>query len=295
MTCKTRAPMRISFAGGGTDVEPYASEHGGCVISAAIQVYAYAEYPSKQHEPSELEKTVARHFEKEASKLTITSEALPMSGLGGSASCFVVGIKAIRPDLEGNELAELAFHLERNVMCVRGGKQDQYAAVFGGLNYMTFGKVVEVQPLDIPEGLEDLLLLVYVGKRKHNGHDIIKDQMERDNLDNFNDQKKIVNEMRRAIKIKDITYFGFLLEEAWESKVCFSPYIETKEIRAFHTDCLRSGAIGSKLTGAGGGGYMLLMENPLEDGNLRSYLGFVCEPKIDFSTVKFDTEGAKCL
>ena len=282
----TRAPLRISFAGGGTDISPYCDEYGGCVLSAAIQIYAYANYPTPNRQPSRLELIIGDGL------LKVTPEALPMSGLGGSASCFVAGIKAVRPDLGSGEIAESAYHLERDVLGVLGGRQDQYASAFGGLNYMEFGAKVELESLSVPEGLDKLLVLVYLGRRNHDGTDIIKDQMERGNLANFATQKEIVKAMKMAVTSKDLLSFGNLLEMAWESKVRFSPYIATDEIREFHKKALENGAMAGKLTGAGGGGYMLLMQHPEKKGELIHYL---ISERIDFLNVKFDMEGVKCL
>jgi len=288
---KTKAPLRISFAGGGSDIEPYCSEYGGCVLSGTIDIYAHAEYPSEPHEASALEETICCYFGEEPQFLKVTSEAPPMSGLGGSASCFVAGIKAMKPKLEPQEIAELAFDLERNIMGVAGGKQDQYISALGGLNLLKFDKnSVSYDSVLIPEGFEELLLLVYMGKRNHSGADIIKDQMMRDNLENFALQKKIAEQMKDALNRKDITRFGFLLNMAWLSKLRFSPYVATPKIKSFYKWFMNHGAIGAKLTGAGGGGFMLLMENPNFKGRLRKALR---DKGIDYIDVHFNNEGVR--
>ena len=291
-----RAPLRVAFAGGGSDIEPYCSEYGGCVMSAAIQMYARAtyfpSYANKTTNQSEIEKTITNCFDAKGG-LKLENEAEPMAGLGGSASCFVAGIKCLKPDMEKKEIAELAFHLERNVMGVAGGKQDQYAASYGGMNFLRFEhRMTVVYPLVPPEELEKLLVLVYLGKRNYAGKDIIKDQMARDNIENFREQKQIASVMRTALLSNDLLAFGNLIEMAWQSKLKFSPLIATDEIKAFHDNCLKNGAIAGKLTGAGGGGYMVLMENPGRVGELRNYLA---TQKIDYKDVKFDLEGVKCL
>ena len=288
----TRAPLRISFAGGGSDIEPYCSEYGGCVMSAAIQMYTYASL-SKKHKQSELEKVITRYSGLPIGyNLEIKQEAEPMSGLGGSASCFVAGIKLLEPEWERKTIAEWAFHLERNVMGVAGGKQDQYMASYGGMNFLKFEhNMVTIYTIVPPEKLEDLLLLVYLGKRNYAGKDIIKDQMSRDNRENFSIQKRIAYAMRDVLLSNDLPAFGNLIEMAWQSKVKFSPLIATGEIQDFHDNCLNNGAIAGKLTGAGGGGYMLLMEHPGKVGELRKYLN---NQRIDYRDVKFDNEGVKC-
>ncbi len=289
---KTIAPLRISFAGGGTDIEPYASEHGGIVLSAAIKIYAEAEYPATKQEYSMLEKTIIRYF-KLSENLSVISNAEPMSGLGGSAACFVAGIKAAVPELPAFDVANIAFRLERKYMRVAGGIQDQYIAAYGGMNYLTINeKGVHVEAIKIPEGLEQRLLLVYLGRRNHSGADIIKDQMKRDNLENFRLQKQIAESMKLALKQGGIRTFGAMIEMAWQSKVRFSPLISTDDIKEFHKNCLNNGAIGGKLTGAGGGGYMLLMEDPDKPNELRKYLE---GQKIGFNDVLFEMEGVRCV
>jgi len=289
MITQTRAPVRVSFAGGGTDIIPYCSKYGGCVVATAIKRYIYATYPLPNTEPTGIERVITTHFGC-PSQLRITSSIPPMSGLGGSASCFVAGIKAISPDLGKEEIAQIAFNLERNVMGIAGGMQDQYLATYGGLNYLEFeaNNLVTIEPLNIPVGLDKLLLLVYMGERENAGHDIIKDQMRRANKDAFEHQKDIAEDMRIALNGSQLTEFGILLNAAWESKLQFSPLVATPKIKDFYDDCLDHGAIGGKLSGAGGGGYMLLMEDPERKRELRKYL---CWQGIRYEDIEFDMEG----
>ena len=287
-TIITKAPLRVSFAGGGTDIEPYCSEYGGIVLNAAIKLYAQAFYPSESVVPSEMEQIIYDYLDTGA-MVKLTNGAPQMSGLGGSAACFVAGIKAVRPDLGKEEIAKLAFYLERNVMGVAGGKQDQYTSAYGGLNYMEFHHDgVNIERLKTPQRLEELLLLVYMGKRMEMGDDIITDQMIRLNLKSFHRQKAIAVAMKEALGIANLVAFGKLLNEAWYEKLNYSPYISTPEINAFYTEAKIAGAIGGKLTGAGGGGYMLLMEHPNKPKAVRDYL---THRKIPYHNVKFDTEG----
>jgi len=282
------APLRISFAGGGTDIQPYRLEHGGCVLSAAIKKYAIARYPSDFSAP--MEDIIVRHFQSEG--LSIKNEAPPMSGLGGSASCFVAGIKAVSPTLKKRQIAELAFHLERNVMGIAGGIQDQYMAAFGGLNFLEIADSVKISQLPIPEALEDLLLLVYMGKRNNAGQDIIKDQIKRMNLKALHNQKEIARQMVDCLKHDRLVEFGKLLDKAWHSKMEFSPLVADDRIREFYYNCIKSGALGGKLTGAGGGGYMLLMADPKRLDEVKLNLW---KNKVQFEKVIFDGQGVRCL
>lgn len=285
---KTKAPLRISFAGGGTDVEPYVSQEGSIIIAAAIKMYVYATFPGNGE--SEIEQVITSELGI-PERLSITNEHPPMSGLGGSASCFVAGIKAVNPELGKEEIAKLAFHLERNVMGVVGGKQDQYMAAYGGLNYLEFNKHTWVEPLEIPQGLEELLLLVYMGKRNNRGQDIIQDQMHRMNKEAFSKQKEIAKDMKSALESNWVREFGRLLNDAWIWKLQFSPLVASFDIQEFYNQCLDWGAIGGKLTGAGGGGYMLLMEDPSKKNQLRQLL---LKHGVDYKTVEFDMEGVSC-
>lgn len=286
---EAKAPLRISFAGGGTDIAPYCLEHGGCVLSVAIKKYTYASYPDTPLNETEIEKTIINHLKPNiVGKVRITSTAPPMSGLGGSASCFVAGIKAVEPMLPKRKIAELAFHLERDVMDIAGGKQDQYMAAFGGLSFLEFTDRVKITQLRAPEGLEDLLLLVYMGKRKNAGQDIIKDQMERMNISAFNTQKEITLEMTTALRQSNLKDFGQLLNAAWLCKLEFSPLVASDEIKDFYHNCLKWGAIGGKLTGAGGGGYMLLMEDPKRVDLLKKTL---VAKEVPFERVRFEGRG----
>ncbi len=281
---KARAPLRISFAGGGTDIEPYTSEYGGCVLSMAIKKYTHATYSDKG--TTEVERAIQKHFNSD--EIKIINDAPTMSGLGGSASCFVAGIKAVKPELKKRDIAELAFHLERDVLKIKGGKQDQYMAAFGGLSLLEFGKKVKITQLKIPEGLEDLLLLVYMGKRKNAGTDIIKDQMKRVNIEAFRYQKGLAFQMAYCLDTGKLRIFGELLDKAWHSKLEFSPLIADDTIKEFYYNCIKWGAIGGKLTGAGGGGYMLLMADPQEKDKLRLNLW---AKRISFERVLFEGKG----
>jgi len=289
---KAYAPLRISFAGGGTDVEPYCSEYGGAVISAAIKWYAVARY-ANDHKHNDLEACIYKDAQLVDKSIKIVAECQPMSGLGGSASCFVAGIKLLNPEADPYTLAKKAFYLERKVLGVTGGSQDQYAAAFGGVNVMTFGKGgrVEMKRIIPPTKLEDLLYLVYLGKRNNAGADIIQDQMKRNNLEAFSIQKQLVDSMRMALERNKLRLFGIFLDMAWISKKQLTPYITSPSIDDFHDKCLKNGAIAGKLTGAGGGGYMLLMEDPEKQGELRRYFN---REQIEYRKVEFDLEGARC-
>ena len=141
-----------------------------------------------------------------------------------------------------------------------------------------------------PPYLSKLLLLVYMGKRKDMGQDIIKDQMGRDNLLGFHRSKGITRNMKQCLTYNNLIGFGELLNEAWQIKQKYTPMMATGEIIDFYDNCLKWGAIGGKLTGAGGGGFMLLMEHPNKMGCLRRELS---KKDIKYHDIEFDTEGVK--
>ena len=288
---KTRAPLRVSFSGGGTDLEPYASEYGGAVLASAIKYYAKAEYPVENMGQSELEMTILDNLTDGTEGIKITNGAPPMAGLGGSASCFVAGLKAVRPDMSKENLAIMAYHLERNVMKVAGGKQDQYCAAYGGMLFMEFtDRGTSIEEIEIPIGLARTLVLVYMGERTMAGEDVIKDQMKLFNKRSFQLQKEIAYEMKD--ERKNLLEFGLLLDEAWRIKRSFTPLISNDKINEFYANTLTWGAIGGKLTGAGGGGYIMLMEHPSHYGRLRQNL---TDRHIPYLDVYFDDEGVTVI
>ncbi|MBA7655069.1 D-glycero-alpha-D-manno-heptose 7-phosphate kinase [subsurface metagenome] len=285
---KTKAPCRISFAGGGTDIQDYCSRYGGCCLAASIARYCYATYGEVNPRPSLMEKEITRYFNAD-DKLKISSSLPPMSGLGGSASACVAGIKAVAPDLDWRKIAETAYDIERRRMNILGGYQDQIEAAFGGLLYLEFGEGMRarIERLEIPDGLEELLMLVYMGDRKNPGHDVIRDQLRRFNKRALDMTKEIANEMRRCIHNRRLFRdFGRLMEEAWQVKREFSPLVTNPKIDEFHDWALKNGAIAFKLCGAGSGGYALLMEDPERKGMLTRAL-------VNYEPVEFDRKGVR--
>ncbi|MBT5016367.1 GHMP kinase [Candidatus Peregrinibacteria bacterium] len=309
---RSRAPVRISFGGGGTDLSPYTEEYGGVVLNAAINRYAYTtfiprddkkiildsydlnlrlEYEdiSKIELNGELDlvKSVILYFKEHhphffekhphGFEIHTNCEIPPRSGLGSSASMFasVIGIfnrlgREYR--IDDYELAELAFYLEREKLNNAGGRQDQYATVFGGINFIEFkgDNFVRVNPFNLkPDYLLELesdLLLLNVGKREDSG-DVITDQVE-----NLKKDKKSIEAMHRtkeltaqlkSVLIKgDFNRFGELIDEAWQEKKKLSSKISTGSIDEIYEKLQKVGGIGGKITGAGGGGHMLFYCRP---------------------------------
>jgi D-glycero-alpha-D-manno-heptose-7-phosphate kinase len=297
---RAKAPLRVSFAGGGTDVPPYPQREGGLVLSATINRYAHATLRPRDDRQVcvqsrdyglSLDFDVAGTFAYDG-KLDLVKAALsrftdplgrgfdlflragapPGSGLGSSSAVMVslVGLleRHYHLAMTDYEIAQLAFQLEREDLGIRGGLQDHYAATFGGFNFMEFepDRVV-VNPLRIDPDtvyeLEHNMLLCYTGRpRLSDG--IIDDQVARyedkepETLDGLRAQKDLARAMKNALLRRQHDEFGVLLGEAWQQKRRMSPRIATPFIdEAYETACAH-GALGGKVTGAGGGGYLVL-------------------------------------
>jgi D-glycero-alpha-D-manno-heptose-7-phosphate kinase len=300
MLIRAKAPLRISFAGGGTDVPPFPQREGGAVLSATIDRYAWGtlrpredggisihsldfgvslSYGSRSDldEDAEMElvKAVIRKLtgtDEQGFDLYLHTDAPPGTGLGSSSAMMVVLVGLLMEwkglSLTDYQVAELAHDIERIDMGIAGGKQDHYAAAFGGVNYIEFeaGRVV-VNSLrlgyDILNELEYNLLLVDTGRVRLSSH-IIEDQVSRyeagvdESVAALRELKLLAGEMKACLVRREWERFGSLLHEEWEHKKRMSARISTPEIDALYETARDSGAIGGKITGAGGGGYMLL-------------------------------------
>jgi len=295
-----KAPLRVSFAGGGSDVPPFPATEGGAVLSATIDRYAFGSLSPRDDsqiciesvdfglsldfgikEPVvfdgklDLAKAAIRGLGDSAEQgydLFLHSNAPPGSGLGSSSTMTVamVGLLVERAGLRltDYDLAHLAYKIEREDLGIKGGLQDHYAAVFGGFNYLEFyGDHVVVNPLRVKQDtineLEHNLLLCYTGVTRES-RQIIGDQTSRliareaDTVDAIRMQKQLAGHMKRALLRNELTKFGELLGDAWEHKKRMSPKITTPLIEEAYSVARREGAIGGKITGAGGGGYLLL-------------------------------------
>lgn len=306
MIIRSKAPLRISFSGGGTEVSPYKDEYGGVVLSATIEKYAYgslrlrddrnvtvksldydivAKYnlDEEMNYDGELDLVKAVIKNKNLNKgyergfdFFIHSDAPPGSGLGSSSTMVVALIGLLkhlqRLPLTNYEIANLAYHVEREDLDIKGGMQDQYAAAFGGFNFIEFGRGpglsnVVVNPLridaDVINELEYRLLLCYTGRTRLSAN-IISTQVEAytkkeaDVLNAMDELKKITIEMKNALLQKRVDDFGRLLHEAWDNKKRMAKQITNAAIDKLYESARQHGALGGKILGAGGGGYLLL-------------------------------------
>lgn len=298
MIVRSKAPLRISFAGGGTDVPPYPQEKGGVVLNCTINKYAYASINPTEEDKTTIEsldydimakydfdedlryngeldlvKSVIKNMgSKKGGHLFLHCDAPPGSGLGSSSTMCVAMIGAfqkwLNKPLTDYDISKLAYFIEREDLGISGGYQDQYASTFGGFNFMEFQKDrVIVNPLKIKrEVLQELeynLLLCYTGGTRLSAN-IIDDQTSgfvKKNVDvvhALDTTKRLAIELKDCLMHSDLSRFGEILHEGWMVKKKFSSKITNPTIDKLYEIARQNGALGGKLLGAGGGGYILL-------------------------------------
>jgi D-glycero-alpha-D-manno-heptose-7-phosphate kinase len=320
-----RSPLRISLGGGGTDVPSYYEKHGGFLISAAIDKYVYVTVMRPFTEGiflkySEIEqksfaedvkhpiiREVLKVLELKTPQIEITTLAdIPAgTGLGSSGSFTTALIKALfshyRKSIHPRELAELACEIEIGKLKEPIGKQDQYISAYGGITEFYFhrdGKV-EANPLNISietmHDLEDNLLLFFTGiSRSASG--ILKDQVEKSNadekdmLENLHFTKDLGFRSKKALLTGDTKSFGLLMHEHWLHKKSRSTGMSNDFIDNAYERALKFGAVGGKLVGAGGGGF--LMFYAIDKEALRLEMNKIGLEEVRF---KFDFEGTKVM
>jgi D-glycero-alpha-D-manno-heptose-7-phosphate kinase len=296
---RSKAPLRLSFAGGGTDVSPYSDTKGGVVLNATINKYAYATLVTRKDDvmnirsldydvvadfkvsqklvfngEMDLAKGVIRrlHHDSGGFDLYTHSDAPPGSGLGSSSTMVVALIGAFREwrmiPLAEDEIAFLAYEIERKDIGIKGGKQDQYSAAFGGFNFMEFeGGQAIINPLRIkPEIVNELqynMLLCYTGGTRLSAK-IIDSQVRnyvtgrKETVEAMDMLKQNAVDMKRALLTGRLDEFGELLASGWEQKKRMSDRISNAKIDEMYEEARKAGAIGGKITGAGGGGFLML-------------------------------------
>jgi len=301
MLIRSKAPLRISFCGGGTDIPPYPQEKGGAVLSATINKYVCSsliplrdkneikvnsldygmavkyekEEDLKYNGELDLVKSVIKNMKIMGNKgveVYLHSDAPPGSGLGSSSTMVVSLIGLFKHwlniPLSSYDIADLAYRIERIDLRIKGGLQDQYAATFGGFNFIEFLKdVVIVNPLriseDIVKELNSNLLLCYTGKRGLSAN-IIEEQVngfvkKKEGVVGAMDElKRITVDMKNVFLQGKLNDFGRLLHYAWENKKKMATKITTPLIDEMYEVARKKGALGGKILGAGGGGYLLI-------------------------------------
>ncbi len=297
MVIRGRAPLRVSFGGGGTDVAPFCVEQGGAILGSTINKYAYCSIVPREDDQIvvhsldfdmtvkyntnenyvydgklDLVKAALKAMEiKAGCEVYLQSDAPPGSGLGTSSTVMVAMLIAMARwkgiMMDGYRLADLAFQVEREDLKIAGGYQDQYAATFGGFNFIEFHgrNDVVVNPLRIKkEILHELqynLLLCYTGN-VHVSANIIKDQVKnyekKDGFEAMCEVKALAYAMKDELLKGNLNTFGKLLDYGWESKKRMSSKITNPQVDQLYEEAKKAGALGGKLLGAGGGGYLLV-------------------------------------
>jgi D-glycero-alpha-D-manno-heptose-7-phosphate kinase len=290
---KAKAPMRIGFFGGGTDVSPYPELYGGKVLNCTIDKYVRCmlrptDQPGVTIRSLDLQ-TITRsvtgrewegslplpqavlnaHPQIDGVEIVMFSDVPPGSGLGSSSALVVAMLKlldtAFGLELNPHELARMAYRIEREDLGISGGWQDQYAAAFGGMNVYHFhAENTIVEPVVTDESalleLEASLVIGFVSDRSMLTRHVVDDQVRRltegDTLRYHHETKAFVDEAVRLLRSVRIPDFGRLLHEAWEVKKAFSPHIASPLVDDVYTLARQHGAWGGKLSGAGGGGFM---------------------------------------
>jgi D-glycero-alpha-D-manno-heptose-7-phosphate kinase len=321
----TRSPLRVTLGGGGTDLPSYSRRFGGFVITASIDKYVfvtvtrpfvrgiYLKYSQleKVDEPSQVQHRIIREalqlFDWDTPQIEITTLAdIPAgTGLGSSGSFTTALLKALyahrRRLLHPTELAELACDIEINKLAEPVGKQDQYAAAFGGVTCFDFhpDDRVEARPLSLPyeplHVLEDNLLLFFTGFARSAGS-ILQDQNVRTGADdgamieNLHYVKELGILSRCALESQRLDEFGALMHEHWEHKKKRSAGMSNPQVDEWYELARRNGALGGKLVGAGGGGFLLFYAS--DQGRLRAAMQKAGLQELRF---RFDFEGTRVL
>jgi len=306
---RCRAPLRLGFAGGGTDVSPFCDRFGGAVLNAAIDLYAHCTVEESEDgkvrfcaSDGQLEEEHSRAANLPTNNRLalhaavynrmITSyndgQALPVkvttfcdapagSGLGSSSTLVVAMVTAFSEYLHlalgEYEIARLAHQIERCDAGLQGGKQDQYAAAFGGFNFMEFGAAdsVLVNPLRIKEStvaeLESSLVLYYTGRSRESAAIIAEQsrhvvQGDCEAIEAMHKTKEEALHMKECLLRGDIRGFAAVMGRAWVAKKRMAHSISNERIDHLYEVAMEAGAYSGKVSGAGGGGFMMFLVDP---------------------------------
>lgn len=335
MIIRSKAPLRLGLAGGGSDVSPFSNLYGGLILNATINLYTHCtieelsnglisinapdlstfqEFNSSDCLPIDgtldLHKGVYNRIIKEfdlkplSFSITTYSDVPPGCGLGSSSTLVVAIVKAfvewLNLPLGEYDIAHLAYSIEREDLQLSGGKQDQYAATFGGFNFMEFfgEDSVIINPLRIKkwiiDELESSLVLFHTGISRSSAQ-IIDEQKKNTVSGNtiaieaMHEIKKSSTQMKDAILKGNITRFTSILGEAWENKKKMASSISNSNIEHVFDIALKAGALTGKVTGAGGGGFIMFVVNPTNRVVLVNALS-----KLDGRVVDFQFSEGGC-
>lgn len=320
-----RSPLRITLGGGGTDLPSYYRDHEGFLVSATIDKYVYVtvmrpftpgiylKYSQLEHvdQIAEVKHPIIREalrlldFKTPQVEITTLADIPAGTGLGSSGSFTTALLKALyahrRRHLHQEELAELACHIEIDCLGEPVGKQDQYAAAVGGVTCFTFHKDnrVTARPLNISMDtyfdLEDNLLLFFTGYSR-SAASILKDQDVRtkvsddEMLKNLHYVKELGYQSKDALENGDTTAFGEIMHTHWMHKRQRSGGMSNPKIDEWYDLAMENGAVGGKLVGAGGGGFLMFMAK--DRNKLRHAMSSAGLEEVRF---RFDFDGSKIV
>jgi len=317
----SRTPFRISLIGGGSDLKAFYRKFPGAVVSTTIDRYMYIMIHPYFHDKirikySKLEDVNEIHQIKHPivraclnrlriqKGIEIASIADVPAGTGlGSSSSFTVGLLHVlnayrRNFLSKARLARAACQIEIETLKEPIGKQDQYAASYGGLNFIRFhpDERVTVEPLacspEITDKLEKRLLLFYVGRERKAG-DILREQQKNMNIPAYRDRMKemvrLTEELRAVLLAGRLKRLGEILHEGWLIKKGLAPHITNPIVEDYYARAIKAGALGGKILGAGSGGFFLFYCEPKDQNDLRTALGL---RELRFG---FDSKGSQII
>jgi len=320
-----RSPLRITLGGGGTDLPSYYREHEGFLIAAAIDKYVYVtvmrpfspgiylKYSALEHveQVSEVRHPIIREalemqqLRTPQVEITTLADIPAGTGLGSSGSFTTALLKALhthrRKAVHSRELAEQACEIEIDRLHEPIGRQDQYISAFGGINCLTFhhDHRVDVEPLRVSTrtmfDLEDNLLLFFTGFNRA-ARTILKDQHARSQagekamLENLHYIKALAYRSRESLESGDLVKFGQLMHEHWEHKKRRSGGMSNPQIDQWYSLAMNNGAVGGKLVGAGGGGFLMFYAS--DRSRLRQAMA---DAGLEEVRLRFDFEGTKVV
>ncbi|MCL2414303.1 MAG: dehydrogenase [Bacteroidales bacterium] len=328
MIIRSKAPLRLGLAGGGSDVSPYSDMYGGLILNATINLYAFCTIEETNNGKIEIEATevekkqafdisshlpitgeldlskgvynrLCRDFkiEPQSFKLTTYSDAPPGSGLGSSSTMVVAILRAFSEwkniPLGEYEIARLAYEIERKDLNLSGGKQDQYAAAFGGFNFMEFlpNDSVIVNPLRVKrwiiDELESNIMLYYTGVSRSSA-EIIEEQKKSTStgvaeaVEAMHRIKQSAVDMKKALLFGDIKAFSKILGQGWEDKKKMAASVTNSFIENVFDAAMKAGATTGKISGAGGGGFIIFMVEPTKRMQVKQALNQLDGRVVDF-------------
>jgi D-glycero-alpha-D-manno-heptose-7-phosphate kinase len=312
----SRAPLRISLGGGGTDLPSYYGEHGGFLVSGAIDKYVYMlihtvfqrRYRMKYSELEEvdevgrirhpiLRESLLRHWRGAPVEIASVADVPAGTGMGSSGAytvCLLKGlVRARHSSISPGDLAEAACEIEMDILGEPVGKQDPYVAAHGGICAYVFGAngEVTVEPLELElpvlRRLRDHLLLFYTGEAR-SASKVLADQDTRSKagdgemVENLHHTKELGHRIRRLLEAGDLEGYAESMHEHWQHKRRRSPGMTNEHVDALYEQARRSGAIGGKLVGAGGGGFLLVYTRTPEETRRAMAAAGVFELAFDF-------------